>query len=656
MPWFEEAWSRGILLGLDPDQNTGYRATVWFEYTRALFNAIREGSLIAVRNFSDREQSGTGNDRDAAYEEYSILQIDQVHPWHYAIQGPGERGYPAFTVASAESARLDWTQWDDRNRDDVSRIRCEAIPLRLAFRMGNAQNGLPRVYADRSKPMPGFEARLLRPTMTESIINQNLTVAQCIDVGTHLVQREVTVKVSLPELTTLHFGVFGFTGAGKSNLLSTLVRNSLSRPASVNGREVFKYVLFDLMDEYTGLLVDQLASHRFSRVVICGREAVDDDLLQACIAAATDRAANPDSNQPLSQPTIQRIQRAAQTWSSRITLPGELRPMRDQYWRSLARLVADGKVLFYEPRDVQGQDFDLNIDQAIDRLGAQTFGSRADTDTAKQQMRDELRPLVQQAAQAQGDARDQPLQRMVTLVRARLAQATTDAGRRGLEALVNSIEGFMGSRGGFTDGVATWPRSLVGLLNFQPRQAGQNYLPSLTVVIGENEEAIASFARQVVQNCFDDRRTRSLLYPAVSFVFDEADVFLGQGQQQGQTNPGNVIEQATLLARRGRKFGLGLGLATQRIRYLNTSIMAQPHTYFISKLPRQSDRQAVAEAFAISEASLEQSFGFSTGQWLVASHDATGLKGTPFPVRFPNANDAVADWLRQYPQNNPGRT
>jgi hypothetical protein len=479
MPWYEEPWSRGILLGLEPDQNTGYRATIWFEYTRALFNAIREGSLVAVRNFCDRAQVGhdAAAARDAAFEEYSILQIDQVHPWHYAIQGPGERGYPAFTVASAESARRDWTDWDERNRDDVSRIRCEAIPLRLAFRLGNPENQLPAVYADRSKPMPGFEARLLRPAMTESIINQNLTRAHCIDVGTHLVQREVTIRISLPELMTLHFGVFGFTGAGKSNLLSTVVRQSLSRPASANGREVFKFVLFDLMDEYTGLLVDQLACHRSSRLVICGREAVDDDLLRACDAAATDRTANPTSPQPLSQATVQAVQRAAQTWSNRITLPGELRPLREQYWRPLARLIADGKVQFYEPLNVQGQNFDLNIDQAVDRLGAQTFGSRADTDTAKQQMKDELRPLVQQAAAAEGDARDQPLQQMVTLVQARLAQASTDAGRRALEALVTSIQGHMGSRGGFASGVATWPQQLVRLLNYQPQRDQQEYLP-----------------------------------------------------------------------------------------------------------------------------------------------------------------------------------
>jgi DNA helicase HerA-like ATPase len=216
-----------------------------------------------------------------------------------------------------------------------------------------------------------------------------------------------------------------------------------------------------------------------------------------------------------------------------------------------------------------------------------------------------------------------------------------------LEQLVETIRRYEGSRGVLASGVSVGAHHVVSLLNYQPKEGRGQYEPSVIVVIGEGERAIATFSRQVIDRTFEDRRTRSLLYPVLSFVFDEADVFISQ-ETQGE---GNVVEQATLLARRGRKFGLGLGIATQRIRYLNTSIMAQPHTYFISKLPRKSDREAVAEAFAISEESLEQSFGFSTGQWLIASHDATGLRGTPFPVQLPNANQAVRDWLHEYHAN-----
>ncbi|MGF1496771.1 MAG: hypothetical protein ACFB8W_08095 [Elainellaceae cyanobacterium] len=44
------------------------------------------------------------------------------------------------------------------------------------------------------------------------------------------------------------------------------------------------------------------------------------------------------------------------------------------------------------------------------------------------------------------------------------------------------------------------------------------------------------------------------------------------------------------LARRGRKFGLGIGISTQRIANLDVNTLAQSHTYFVSKLPRQYAR------------------------------------------------------------------
>ena len=58
----------------------------------------------------------------------------------------------------------------------------------------------------------------------------------------------------------------------------------------------------------------------------------------------------------------------------------------------------------------------------------------------------------------------------------------------------------------------------------------------------------------------------------------------------------------------------------------------------------------VAEAFGVSEELLNQTFKFKKGQWLLMSHDATGLEAVPVPIRTPDANLRLATWLRdRYP-------
>ncbi len=102
------------------------------------------------------------------------------------------------------------------------------------------------------------------------------------------------------------------------------------------------------------------------------------------------------------------------------------------------------------------------------------------------------------------------------------------------------------------------------------------------------------------------------------------------------------------LARRGRKFGLGIGIATQRITYLDTSILAQPHTYFVSKLPRKSDQDRIREAFGLSEEMFRQTVKFKKGDWLLVSYDATGLEAVPLSIHTPDANERLAKFLKKY--------
>lgn len=167
---------------------------------------------------------------------------------------------------------------------------------------------------------------------------------------------------------------------------------------------------------------------------------------------------------------------------------------------------------------------------------------------------------------------------------------------------------------------------------------------SLTVVQAADPDALRIFASNLGNAVYTERRRSGQNVPLVSFLFDEADEFIPQDYANESFRRSAGIAKA--LARRGRKFGLGIGIATQRITYLDTNIMAQPHTYFISKLPRKSDRERVCEAFGISEEMFRQTFKFRKGNWLLVSHDATGLESVPLPVHADNADQRILDWLK----------
>jgi DNA helicase HerA-like ATPase len=170
---------------------------------------------------------------------------------------------------------------------------------------------------------------------------------------------------------------------------------------------------------------------------------------------------------------------------------------------------------------------------------------------------------------------------------------------------------------------------------------------ALFIFQAHDPERLREFAAKLASVVYESRRRTGQITPLVSFVFDEADEFIPGGQSNSESQK-MTKAAAMALARRGRKFGLGIGIATQRIRYLDTSILAQPHTYFVSKLPRLSDRQAIAEAFGISEDMFRQTFKFKKGDWLLASYDATGLEAIPIPIHAENADNKILEFVQQY--------
>lgn len=93
----------------------------------------------------------------------------------------------------------------------------------------------------------------------------------------------------------------------------------------------------------------------------------------------------------------------------------------------------------------------------------------------------------------------------------------------------------------------------------------------------------------------------------------------------------------------------------QRIVYLDTNILGQPHTYFVSKLPGATDREKIQGAFGLSDETLQESLRFNVGQWLLISHSATGVDDLPIPVQIPDANVRINDFLNNFSKTEGSR-
>lgn len=590
----------GTLMELSEAPETRFRYVVWFDYTRRAINEVQEGTLLAVPNFAS----------DGDTRRYSVLEVATVLPMHYALEG-GMGGYPGFVEEAARSAAEDWETQDATSTEETTKIRLVAIPTNLEIVEPLSED--PSIEPEGNMAMVGSRAKILNTEYSNLVANygidreheENLTV-----IGTMARDEDVEVLLRIEELYRTHFAIFGFTGVGKSNLLSTIVSKVLT-----DATQPLKLVFFDLMSEYTALLLDQLLSDDVNgRILTVGRQTLPEGLFRY-------------TNE---MPRAPSLDEATAQLGRYTLLPKAMMRDRPLVIEGLRDLIAGGKIRFFHEAQSQSV-FDLFF------TGATPWGKERRGPNL--QRRSDLIKGVLRATLRGADYKRTTF--------------SPDLARQIQEGLQQALE----NDGTFAEDYAP----IVARLGELERATAESYAagttlselvedlndpghPSLWVIQAHNPHHLRAFSKQLGDTIYEDRRQNGLIDPLVSFIFDEADEFI---RRDASGSYAESAEIAQTLARRGRKFGLGLGIATQRIRYLDTNIMAQPHTYFISKLPRMSDRQAVAEAFGVSGELLNQTFKFKKGQWLLMSHDATGLEAVPVPVQTPNANARLSEWLRQ---------
>lgn len=599
---FREEKAAGILMKAEPDERTRFKYTIWFDYTRDLINKITDGDFVVIQNYSS----------DKTAIKYSVLEIINVLPFHYAI-GSDLKGYPGFVKEAAKSASLDLVEQDTEPTEDTTKIICEAIPTNFEFKDVSKIEDL-KLEQESTMAMVGTEVKLIGPELTRKIVNHGINEEKenVIVAGKLLRDEELDILVRIEELIKTHFAVFGFTGVGKSNFVSTIVSTLLNK-SNEKGKEKIKIVLFDMMSEYLGIIIDQVLNPNSKVVIVCiGERTLPQSVLDFINELDTKKKA-------------ELLQKATADLLNNLYLPKKLKPRKADFEPFVKEILTKNKIKIYEfSTEMTVEEF---LRPIIDDVFDQYVKGSLKVDLEKV-IKKYIEPFYASKLTAE--------------LAAKIA-TSLETEKTGKETFDKRVGVFIYRFNQVAEAKkkALNPQAKITLWDII-RDLGDANNSSLFLINSHDPHEMRKFSKQLGYWTYENRRKTGNITPLVSFIFDEADEFIPQQATGTYQDSKEIIET---LARRGRKFGLGIGIATQRVVYLDTNIMGQPHTYFISKLPRKSDRERVAEAFAVPEDMFTQTFKFQKGNWLLVSHDATGLDAVPIPIKTHNAEDRIWRWL-----------
>jgi hypothetical protein len=251
-----------------------YECRVKAQYQKDLMGMLEEGMLIAVRNFKAKKHGG---------KRFTLLEISRIGPEHFGLKGLSDQSYYPYQFEIIEQSVADW----DTDDKATMMIQLGAVPLNYDLILeGNDQQYVKgftypvigeRVFIlSKSTIHRMYNRKLLGelglPWNDEKIITTS-DASKDPRIGVIKMFQEdggsVPIYVSFERLVRYHFGVFSFTGGGKSNLLSNILRRILYHSKGI------KVVIFDISMEYPFLLQDVFLDKSIKSKIITEIPAAD---------------------------------------------------------------------------------------------------------------------------------------------------------------------------------------------------------------------------------------------------------------------------------------------------------------------------------------------------------------------------------------------
>jgi DNA helicase HerA-like ATPase len=576
-----------------------YQCRVKIKYQKDLMGLLEEGMLLAVKNF---KRAGDGAER------YTLMEISRVWPEHFGLRGLSDHGYYPMQFEIIEQSEEDW-QTDDTS---TMMIQIDAIPINYDL-IVNRECEFEFVKGF-SYPVVGSPIYVLNSEMINRMYNQKIAATLGVDVAKTVEDARldprlglikmfeasnvpIPIYVDFEKLIRYHFGVFAFTGGGKSNLMSNVLRRILLHTSEDNT----KLVIFDISCEYTFLLLDVLSDPNIKSKLILEH----------------------------------RIDAVEQFFNS-VVKPREYET--DQRTKAgLQAIMAQGKLSYYtKPKQkipTYAAFLDELDDQRKDAVGKPHYQNAVDA------IHDAVREFVEKHGLSENQEVNEEFVSYIDGVAQDAVERFKVHDKSGLYAWAttrNTIADLLRKRSDKED------KATSGLTVEGMRELLEDKATRLVVISISDPFTIKELAISLTQDLLVRRKRRFTVKPYILVVFDEAQEFISS-KESGID--GKCSQHVETLLRQGRKYGLGVCIATQRIAYLNTNALQQLHTYFVGTLPRPYDRALVSETFMIDKGILEKTLEFAPGEWLLSSYIATGIENVPIFIKADNAEKEIEKYL-----------
>jgi hypothetical protein len=589
--------------GTDDAKVTGtsarYQCRVKIEYQKDLMGLLEEGMLLAVRNFKHVEDGS---------ERFTLMEVSRVWPEHFGLRGLSDHGYYPMQFEIIEQSEDDWGT-DDRS---TMIIQIDAIPINYDLILnGECEFEFAKGF---SYPVVGSSCYVLNGEMINRMYNQKIAEELGVDSARTvedaradprlgLIKMFEASKTAIPiyvdfdKLVRYHFGVFAFTGGGKSNLMSNILRRLLLHT------EDTKIVVFDISCEYLFLLLDILADSEIQSKVVLEHRI--DSLQQFFNSAVKPREYESDER---TKHGLQAIM--GQGKLAFYTKPRQQVPTFGQFLEEL-----DGQRGGNVDKPHYLNAIDMVHDAVVDYVEEHRLGEN-------QRVTEDFVHYID------GIASDAVKQFKVHDKSGLFAWATTRSSI--LDIIKKSKEEETKETGGLTVE--------------KIRELLEDNSTRLVCISISDPYAIKELAIELTQSLLIRRKRKFTAKPYVLLVFDEAQEFIPnvQGGIEGKCSA-----QVETLLRQGRKYGIGVCIATQRVAYLNTNALQQLHTYFVGTLPRPYDRNLISETFMVDKGILEKTLEFAPGEWLLSSYIATGMENVPIFIKADNAEKEIEKYLEK---------